>query len=470
MTERPLPDVVQRQLATHKLTKFYKAFAPEKLANVPMLYDTYRTALPKLFAELLVRYPRCPRDFFDDVLPNLSIAPAAEASYTFNSTALPSPLQQPRGASMFSPDSSYNSSSLHATQRSVFGNDAGEMSRANHQESISSALALLQRGESLLEATPSVPMTRGSAAPDEQTSSLELGHNDDNEVGLDDDVAGHQSFNQRGGDDSFKKKIDQEALDLRLLIQENRQLARDVATVEQQVLQRRFELMFLKLVEVSTSDESPSSKVLMTIRDDQRSERVFVVECSAQHRYYMMESAIAAPHAPVKRDMCTLVFRAGSNVEQHTAQRNVVAMAMRVWSRKAPHTVSELPLVEGSDTVVVFHPSTTLWWQWPELCTTLAGVTPQPMLHLLTPQSMLSSTYLPALVAKRENDDAVAAQDRGCPIHPQVANVFAEAPPPPSASLTNSDAPATTAFWSHFVLQWETLSQQISHGKLPMEH
>jgi hypothetical protein len=485
MADRPLPGVVHRQLAIHKLARFYKTYAPEKVSNVPFVYETYKATMATLFKELLERYPRCPKDYFDDVRPNLALPAegddvSLQRSHFGDGSQMPSPL---RG-------SNTPAVSMSSSYASPFTQSLQVERRIDPDTSLAAAMALLARGESLLESTPAFDAVAAAnkaakkaagAFANNSTSSAEAvppaGQDKSDAVkSLD-----YSKFELEEDADGAADAVRREERDLRSIIVENRALIREVALAEQQVLQRRFEVMYLKLVELPASaaqqkkDKDDDRLHLLTICDEHRSQRVFNVQASTEQLQFFMESAVAAPHALSKDDMCVVLVTKytdcqTSSAERYVAQRNIVAMAMRVWSRKSPFTVTEVKggaqsqIVDGPSSVIGFHSSTTLWWQWPELCTTLSSQPPEPMLKMLNSTSLTgSATYLPALVSKLESAGENAPR---YPVHPQVAKVFTDAPAVPSdPAAAAADGAETVTFWSHFLLQWETLAERISGGK-----
>lgn len=69
-------DAVRREIVETKLTDFYATHCPSKIHHVREIYEAYAEDLPQLFRTLLDKYPRAPRNTFEEVRQLIDAAPA----------------------------------------------------------------------------------------------------------------------------------------------------------------------------------------------------------------------------------------------------------------------------------------------------------------------------------------------------------------------------------------------------------
>lgn len=436
MTTVDLNQHLRRQFVVSKLTEFFRDVDPRKLWTVDSLYQQYAENPEALLDMLLEKYPRAPRDTFDELRVSLdSLSATSETEYEQAAT------------------------SKTAQQARVF--------------------ELLRRGNELLE-TPIPKAVRSASQPMDEDGSR---------FAEDDDRSRYSSYHRStsfasasqaaGDDDESGEEYVEDMRTLRQLIADNRALSHQVAIAEQQVMQKRFEILFQKVVLPSVASRSnaatASSAPLTLIIED--NSRVFQVTCSEAEMKYVTDGALSAPWSFDESQHCLVSFRRyktnrsrglggfvsgqdtepGSEFAEEPRQciRSVMSMAMRVWSRFIPHTVTEaLPTGDA-----VTHPSTVLWWQWPTTCHLQRGVTPRALV------SHTASEFDVGLPVKKE----LATSERPSDVsglHSEVANLLLSTPSKwirhdASDQAGGADQNSET-YWVHFMQQYRELTARAA--------
>lgn len=180
------------------------------------------------------------------------------------------------------------------------------------------------------------------------------------------------------GNGGFSRSQNTDELEL---IQSNAQLAKAVTLVELQVLQKRFEVLFLEKVLIPQEEQKPTSKTFRMIIDD--STRRLSVACNQNTRLFICEGPLRAALPIEDEDNCRVSFTE-DDVEPvlwSRCAKVVLAAAMRVWSRGLEHAVQVQRAESNLDTnrVDTVQRSSIVWWQWPSLCKSTEGMTPEPL-------------------------------------------------------------------------------------------
>jgi hypothetical protein len=459
-----LDDHVRKQIVIMSLMDFYREFDPRQIPMVESTFYENSKDITGLFDKLLRRYPRAARDRFDDVLSTLR--------------GLDSSSQQQR-----------ETMTAQSTMRSK---------RAQVQE-------LLSQGAALLAAPVPAEFAAGfdrESHDDDDTQSRASGVSESAYGGYGASTQA-PSFIGRGsdtgsdlGDASGAHRDDLQML--KQLIEDNRKLADEVAIAEQQVLQKRFEVKYLKTVGTTLSEDSGGSQseinknserstaaMLMIIADR---DRIFEIPCTHAEVTYIRQGPLDAPWSLDDSEHCQVQFQlleglssrkklggalaggaVGSredNVTPDTSEppskvmRTILAIAMRVWSRRRSHTVTER-LATGD---VLTHTSSILWWQWPTPCEGQRGVAPE---SLLNPGSFADGFDRALLRVDEEIRAPLAAERRVTPLHDEVCHLLTSTPSQRQRGGTlrdggdDDDASPTRqeTFWKYFVHQYGALSR-----------
>lgn len=449
-----LDDHVRKQIVMMCLTDFYRENDPRQLPLVESTFLENSKNITGLFESLLKRYPRVSRDHFDDVMATLR--------------GLDNSSQQQRATK-----------NAQSTMRSK---------HAQVQE-------LLRDGAALLS----------EPTPVEFASGLDPGRSTQDTTDRDDDeqsrVSGMSAsaygfgnsrvFGSDAGSDDIGEATSAGHRDdlqmLKQLIEDNRALAEEVAVAEQQVLQKRFEVKYLKLVSPVVqgsnsrqknvpsalhplqSDEIFLSSKLMLVSDR---DRQFEVPCTASEVAYIQQGPLEAPWSLDDGDHCHVQFQRLDNQSSKAKRgprddlaladaeeapskvmRTVLAMAMRIWSRNRPHTVIErLPSGDTST-----HTSTILWWQWPSPCEGQRGVAPESLLHTNILPDGVDRALL--RVDQEINAPQAAARRIDPLLHEEVCHLLAGTPSQHGSESPNKQ---DTTFWKYFVQQYGALSRMNS--------
>ncbi|CUG84259.1 Hypothetical protein, putative, partial [Bodo saltans] len=220
-----LDDHVRKQIVIMSLMDFYREFDPRQIPMVESTFFEHSKDILGLFEKLLRRYPRVPRGHFDEVVSTLR--------------GLDSSSQQQR-----------DTMKAQSTMRSK---------RAQVQE-------LLSQGAALLAAPVPAEFAAGferESRDDDDTQSRASGISESAYGGYGASMMA-SSFVGRGSDAGSDTGVDgatgshrDELHMLKQLIEDNRKLADEVAIAEQQVLQKRFEVKYLKTVAAESSSSSP---------------------------------------------------------------------------------------------------------------------------------------------------------------------------------------------------------------------
>jgi hypothetical protein len=458
-----LDDHVRKQIVITCLTDFFREFDARQLPLVENTFIENSRDISSLLQSLLKRYPRAPRDRFDDVISTL------------------------RGLD--------NSSQ---TQRATKG--AQSTMRSKHAQ----VQELLREGAALLAApAPADYGDNGNSHRDDDTQSRQsgtsasyLGASQSMYANSDDPMEVEATSN--GHRDDLQT--------LKQLIDDNRRLAQEVAAAEQQVLQKRFEMKYIKLV-VAPSDRTssigsaaaPSHVSSTSLTNDAPSvamivvdgDRQFEVTCTDAEMTYMQQGPLDAPWSLDESDHCfvhfnslegssnhlnakkqsTVGIRGGLSGVEHAepskVMRTVVAMAMRVWSRRHPHTVTER-LASGE---VTTHTSSILWWQWPSPCEGQRGVAPESLLHI---HGLLDGVDCALQRVDDEMRAASYAARRVTPLHDEVCHLLTGTPSDLGGHLTSVDSSSPDrrdTFWQYFIHQYGALSrsQNVPEMGLPFD-
>lgn len=426
---------VKRHIVVRRLQDFYRQYCPKKLPIVDSDYSKHHSSINDHFSDLLRRYPQCPRDFFKDV------------------TSVLTGLQE---------------SAEDQAQR-----DAQVTDPASNRSHMSVVAELLQRGEELLQLSPPRELRAVTTADSSDDDNDDVVSKRSGGYYSATDVSGSQFGDDPEMDNELAATSDRHLSELRALkdlVDENHRLSQEVALAEQQVLQKRFEISFFKLVIGPLHDsgadkvQEAAADILMTVEDGKR---VFQIPCTPSQQQYVIQGPLAVPLTSNPSDYCKVSF---TRIRRQTKQQRVddfgsrasaetdpmsiyfgtgfqvvsvvMAMAMRVWSRSLLHTITEVSLKENSDEVH-YHPSTTFWWQWPSPCEHGRGVAPE-QLFSKQPVALQSRPLASPMLATKS-------------LHHNVVGLLDKAPKVPANPDFVSVGASDQQFWTHFLDQYEQL-------------
>lgn len=426
-----LDDHVRRKIVESSLTDFFHKYDPRHVSTVEAKCQEHSKNLEGYLAGLLKRYPRAPPDTFDVVL-----------------------------------------STLRGLDNAITTQRVAKESQATMRSKHAQVQELLRDGAALLAvSTPSTKFHGDNTVRDDDSQSHHSGTSQSFYTG---------SFWGGGGetviedeDDQATSQGHQEDLTvLRQLIDDNRRLAREVAIAEQHVLQKRFEVAFIKhgVPRADAPREDRETAMTMTITDE---DRTFQLPCTSGEMAFIQRGPLEAPWSLDESEHCTVSFqpsegqrrfpilsspkRDGSmgGTEPAKVIRTVLAMAMRVWARRSPHSVIE----RFSNGDATTHTSSILWWQWPTICEGHRGV---------VPESLLDESFAIGAGVGRIGGVVQSNHPKGqgtAALHDEVCRLLATTPNTGPSSVAEPNelqsSPSKDAFWRYFLQQHRALSHNI---------
>jgi hypothetical protein len=314
---------------------------------------------------------------------------------------------------------------------------------------------MIREGEALLANSPA------------QTLELRKKRHDDPRRTLHDIVLSQAEARER--EEANKEMM--ELKELELVVKENIELVNLVAQAEQQVLHKRLEICFLRCAEEGGPQQQSAGRGdILTISHE---DRQLNIPMESYHWNYIRLGIGTCP----RHHRSSLATIQSSN-PSHQPKRiqvdcNLVAAAMREWSRHEPHTVSEL--VDGQ---WIFHSSATLWWNWPSVPTVVESI---PALSLFdaevhrsaasafggTEQSLRDAVLLQS--SGLDGGTTVGLTDETLRLFGGRAYDFVRVGssgkdhPQDGADALERLAQTTNAdgFWSHFLDHWDALAKDL---------
>jgi hypothetical protein len=457
---------VRREIVEAKLTQFYRDYCPSKVHHVREIYDASEARIELLFTELLAKYSKAPRNSFDDVkallrarLPPVVVASPARAPsvpstmssfYLTPMAAQVDPQSGPTPAGSFFrlPDVPHSDASSPPAAAPLRPRPVA--ANAHLDNTPASVAALLAQGQELLNASP----PPGAATPAARSATPSS-------------VAAPAAADAAERDEAGYRR---QVKELESLVERNLALAQQVAEAELAVFHERLRVQLEATLDDPRLSQrcEPGDRLTIT-----HSQRRFSVPLSDALWRYVLEGPLRAPLPAPKFGpglVCSVGvvgLRAAGAFKPLDVDVNVMAAAMREWSRQLPHTVTEDDAVSGAPTGsslvditgrprvpapspgrTRYHASSELWWAWPAPVQRRRGIDPVSL--FASGGNVPDAAFEGALEVQLHNDPAALA----------VLDTLGLAAGSRSGSV--ADLPG---FRLHFANQWDALTRTLGSAE-----